>query len=285
MDHETPPKVTAPALRARKRKGPHIVMLTAYDASFARLLDAAGVDVLLVGDSLGMVIKGEDNTLSVTVDEVIYHTRAVVRGTRRAQVVADMPFLSYQVSVEEGIRNAGRLIKEGGAGAVKLEGGRRHADLVRRLTEIGIPVMGHLGLTPQSIHAMGGYRVQGRGQGAQQELCADARALEDAGAYSLVLEGIPQELARVITEQVGIPTIGIGAGPHCDGQVLVIYDLLGMDERFDPHFLKRYEDLAGRIRFAVERYADEVREGIFPQPEHSFSAGGNGSRRKAVGNG
>ena len=279
MEQEAPTKVTAPALRARKRKGARIVMLTAYDASFARLLDASGVDILLVGDSLGMVIKGEENTLSVTVDEVIYHSRAVARGTRRAQVVADMPFLSYQVSVEEGIRNAGRLIKEGGAEAVKLEGGRRHADLVHRLTEIGVPVMGHLGLTPQSIHAMGGYRVQGRGDDAEKELLADARALEEAGAYSLVLEGIPQELARAITEQVSIPTIGIGAGPHCDGQVLVIYDLLGMDERFDPHFLKRYDDLAGRIRFAVERYVEEVREGIFPQPEHSFSGGKNGGHR------
>jgi len=271
-------KVTVPALRAMKRSGEKITALTAYDASFARLLDATGsVDVILVGDSLGMVIQGAENTLAVTVDEVIYHTRAVVRGTRRAHVVADLPFMSYQVSIEEGLRSAGRLIKEGGAESVKLEGGQRHADLVRRLTEIGIPVMGHIGLTPQSVHAMGGYRIQGRGEGAAKALVEDALALEEAGAYSIVLEGIPREVAAEITVRVSIPTIGIGAGPECDGQVLVIYDLLGMDDSFAPRFLKRYDNLALRIRDAVTRYAEEVQNGEFPAAEHSFSVGKRGA--------
>jgi 3-methyl-2-oxobutanoate hydroxymethyltransferase len=269
-------KITVPALRAMKRAGERITALTAYDASFARLLDASGVDVLLVGDSLGMVIQGGENTLAVTVEDVIYHTRAVVRGSRRAHVVADLPFMSYQVSLEEGLRSAGRLIKEGGAEAVKLEGGRRHADLVQRLTEIGIPVMGHIGLTPQSVHAMGGYRVQGRGEEAAQALLEDALALEAAGVYSLVLEGIPRELAAEITRRISVPTIGIGAGPECDGQVLVIYDLLGMDDSFAPRFLKRYDSLAERIRDAVARYGAEVRGGVFPAAEHSFSAGKRG---------
>jgi 3-methyl-2-oxobutanoate hydroxymethyltransferase len=194
-----------------------------------------------------------------------------VRGARRAHVVADMPFMSYQVSVEEGLRNAGRLVKDAGAEAVKLEGGRRHADLVARLVEIGIPVMGHIGLTPQSVHAMGGYRVQGRSDEQARALVDDARALEEAGVYSLVLEGIPRELAAEITAALAVPTIGIGAGADCDGQVLVVYDLLGMDEAFAPRFVKRYESLGERIRAAVGRYAEEVRGGVFPGPEHSFS--------------
>ncbi len=266
-------KVTVPALRAMKRARERITALTAYDATFARLLDASGVDVILVGDSLGMVIQGAENTLAVTVDEVVYHTRAVARVVRRAHLVADLPFMSYQVSVEEGLRNAGRLIKEGGAEAVKLEGGKRHADLVRRLTEIGVPVMGHLGLTPQSVHAMGGYRIQGRGDSAARALLEDAVALEEAGVYALVLEGIPRELAAQITNRVSMPTIGIGAGPECDGQVLVSYDLLGLDDSFAPRFLKRYENLAERVRAAVARYAEEVRGGVFPAAEHSFSVG------------
>lgn len=272
---ETPKveKVTVPSLRAMKRAGERITALTAYDASFARLLDASGVELLLVGDSLGMVVQGGTNTLAVTVDEVIYHTRAVARGITRAHLVADLPFMSYQVSVEEGLRNAGRLIKEGGAESVKLEGGRRHVELVRRLVEIGIPVMGHIGLTPQSVHAMGGYRVQGRSEGAAKALLEDAVALEEAGCYALVLEGIPREVAGQITKRIAIPTIGIGAGPECDGQILVIYDLLGMDDSFAPRFLKRYENLAERIRTAVQSYAAEVRSGAFPAPEHSFSAG------------
>ena len=264
-------KVTVPSLQRMKRDGRTITMLTAYDATFANLLDQCGVDVLLVGDSLGMVIQGQANTLAVTVEHIIYHTQAVMRGVRDAHVVADMPFMSYQTSEEEGLRNAGRLIKEGGAEAVKLEGGHRHVGLVRRLTEVGIPVMGHIGLTPQSIHAMGGYKIQGRRAAQARQLVEDALALQDAGIYSLVLEGIPLEVAKQISEVLTVPTIGIGAGPHCDGQVLVIYDLLGMDDTFKPKFLKRYDDLAGRIRGAVTDYVDEVRQGAFPGPEHSFA--------------
>ena len=216
MTHAPAPKVTVPTLQKKKKDGQPITMLTAYDATFARLLDDSGIDVLLVGDSLGMVIQGQPNTLSVTVDDIVYHSRAVVRATRRAHVVADMPFMSYQTSLEEGLRNAGRLIKEGGAEAVKLEGGRRHVDLVRRLTEVGIPVMGHIGLTPQSIHSMGGYKIQGRKAAQARRLVEDALALQDAGIYSLVLEGIPQEVAQQISEVLAVPTIGIGAGPYCD---------------------------------------------------------------------
>ena len=265
-------KITVPEIRGMKRGGKRLAMVTAYDATFARLLDACGVEILLVGDSLGMVVQGEKNTLGVTLEHVIYHTQAVARGTQWAHIVADMPFMSYQSSVEEGLRNAGRLIKEGQAEAVKLEGGRRHVELVRRLTEIGVPVMGHIGLTPQSVHAMGGYRVQGRGADAARQLVEDALALQEAGIYALVLEGVPQELSAQITSCVGVPTIGIGAGPHCDGQVLVIYDLLGMDDSFAPRFVKRYDHLAGRIRDAVSTYVDEVRRGAFPGPQHSVSS-------------
>jgi 3-methyl-2-oxobutanoate hydroxymethyltransferase len=247
-----------------------IAMVTAYDATFARLFDEAGCDILLVGDSLGMVVKGEGSTLSVTVDEIIYHLRAVARGTRRAQIVGDMPFMSYQSSLDEGLRNAGRLIKEGGAEAVKLEGGTEHVELVRRLVSAGIPVMGHIGLTPQSVHAMGGYRVQGRGLEAKEKLLADARALDEAGCYAIVLEGIPRDLGRDITQAVQAATIGIGAGPDCDGQVLVSYDLLGMNDEFRPRFVKRYDQLGVRIRTAVEAYVHEVRAGQFPDEEHSF---------------
>jgi 3-methyl-2-oxobutanoate hydroxymethyltransferase len=245
-------------------------MLTAYDATFARLLDQAQVDILLVGDSAGMVVAGHANTLPVTLEETIYHCRAVARGAQRAQVVGDMPFMSYQVSLEEGIRNAGRLVKEGGAEAVKLEGGAEYAELARRLTRIGIPVMGHIGLTPQSVHAMGGFKVQGRDAASAQKILDDARALEEAGCYSIVLEGIPRDLARRVTEAVTIPTIGIGAGVDCDGQVLVIYDLLGMNETFRPKFVKRYDNLGVRIRTAVEEYVGEVKDGLFPTEEHSF---------------
>ncbi len=265
-------KITVPALQRMKREGKRITMLTAYDATFARLLDSCGVDILLVGDSLGMVIQGADNTLSVTLEHIIYHTQAVMRGTEQAHVVADMPFMSYQASLEDGLHSAGRLIKEGGAEAVKLEGGRRHTDLVARLTEVGIPVMGHIGLTPQSVHTMGGYKIQGRDDRAAAELIEDALELEQAGIYSLVLEGIPQDLAAEISGRIEVPTIGIGAGPQCDGQVLVIYDLLGMDDGFKPKFLKHYEQLSGTIRGAVGTYLDEVRNGDFPGPEHSFSS-------------
>jgi 3-methyl-2-oxobutanoate hydroxymethyltransferase len=264
-------KVTIQTLRKMKADGRKIAMLTAYDATFSRLVDQAGIDIILVGDSAGMVVAGAGNTLPVTMDEMIYHTRAVARGTERAQVVGDMPFMSYQVSLEEGLRNAGRLVKEGGAEAVKLEGGAEYAELAAKLVRIGIPVMGHIGLTPQSLHQMGGFKVQGRGDAAAQKIIDDAVALEQAGCYAIVLEGIPRELAGQITAKVSCPTIGIGAGVDCDGQVLVVYDLLGMNEEFRPKFVKRYDNLAVRIRTAVEQYVTEVREGQFPDEEHSFS--------------
>jgi 3-methyl-2-oxobutanoate hydroxymethyltransferase len=270
-------KVTVHTLQKMKRDGQRIAVLTAYDATFARLLDQTGIDVLLVGDSLGMVIQGQANTLPVTLEDVIYHCRAVARGATRAHLVGDMPFLSYQAGLDEAVRSCGRVLKEGGAEAVKLEGGARHAELVHRLTQIGIPVMGHVGLTPQSVHAMGGFRVQGREAAQAQSILDDAVALEQAGAYAVVLEGVPAELAQTITGRLRIPTIGIGAGPHCDGQVLVIYDLLGMDDSFRPRFVKRYENLALRIRTAVESYAQEVREGKFPAEEHTVHARDGGA--------
>jgi len=263
-------KVTIHTLQAKKSRGEKITMLTAYDATFARLLDESGVDILLVGDSLGMVIQGYDTTLPVTLDEAIYHTRAVVRGTSHAQVVGDMPFMSYQSSIEDAIRNAGRMVKEGGAQAIKLEGGAKHAELVARLVDVGIPVMGHIGLTPQSFHQLGGFKVQGRKQGEDERLVADALALQEAGAYSIVLEGIPREIAARISAELAIPTIGIGAGPECDGQVLVIYDLLGMDDAFKPKFVRRYEHFATRIRTAVQAYCEDVRASEFPNDEESF---------------
>ncbi len=263
-------KVTIHTLRKMKERGEKITMLTAYDATFARLLDESHVDILLVGDSLGMVIQGYETTLPVTLDEVIYHTRAVARGTRRAQVVGDMPFMSYQSGIETALQNAGRLVKEGGAEAVKLEGGAQHAELVERMVGCGIPVMGHIGLTPQSFHQLGGYKVQGRDQDGAARLVADAKALQDAGAYSLVLECVPSEIAKEITEALEIPTIGIGAGIHCDAQVLVIYDLLGMDESFKPKFVRRYEHLGTRIRTAVDAYVADVRDSNFPNEDESF---------------
>jgi 3-methyl-2-oxobutanoate hydroxymethyltransferase len=264
-------KVTIHTLKQRKTAGDKITMLTCYDATFARLLDDAGVDVLLVGDSLGMVVQGHTTTLPVTLDEMIYHTRAVVRGTRRAQVVGDMPFMTYQTSVEDALRSAGRLVKEGGAEAIKLEGGAQHAELVARLVRSGIPVMGHIGLTPQSFHQLGGFKIQGREEDAAARLLEDAKVLEQAGAYAIVLEGIPLELAEKITKSVGVPTIGIGAGPGCDGQVLVIYDLLGMNDEFKPKFVRRYENLALRIRTAVDDYVNDVKNARFPSEDESFT--------------
>lgn len=263
-------RVTVRTLRRMKDAAERITMLTCYDATFARILDGAGADVLLVGDSLGMVIQGHESTLPVTVDEMIYHCRAVVRGTQRAQVVGDLPFMSYQAADDDGVRNAGRLLQEGGVQAVKLEGGERVCPLVRRLVDSGIPVMGHLGLTPQSVNAFGGYRVQGRAQAAAERIVADALALQDAGAYCIVLEGVPWPLAKRVTEAVAVPTIGIGAGVHCDGQVLVIYDLLGMDPEFRPKFVRQYDDLHGRIGEAVAAYRSDVRHGRFPSADHSF---------------
>jgi 3-methyl-2-oxobutanoate hydroxymethyltransferase len=264
-------RVTIHTLREMKRRGDKIAMLTCYDATFARLVDESHVDILLVGDSLGMVIQGHETTLPVTLDEVIYHTRAVARGAARAHIVGDMPFMSYQTGIETALVSAGRLVKEGGAHSVKLEGGAQHAELVARLVGCGIPVMGHLGLTPQSFHQLGGIKVQGREPGSADRLVDDARTLEQAGAYAVVLEGIPAEVASRITQSVAIPTIGIGAGAGCDGQVLVLYDVLGMNDSFKPSFVRTYEKLATRIRTAVDAYVADVRDGAFPGEAESFS--------------
>lgn len=264
-------RVTIHTLREMKRRGEKIAMLTCYDATFARLLDESHVDILLVGDSLGMVIQGHDTTLPVTMEEMIYHTRAVARGAGRAHVVGDMPFMSYQAGMDAALVNAGRLIKEGGAHSVKLEGGAQHADLVARLVGAGIPVMGHIGLTPQSFHQLGGFKVQGREDGAAERLIEDALTLERAGAFAIVLEGIPAEVAARITRAVAIPTIGIGAGVECDGQVLVLYDLLGMNDSFKPKFVRTYEKLSTRIRTAADAYVADVRDGNFPSEQESFS--------------
>ncbi len=268
-------KVTHLTLRQMKEQGDRIAMLTAYDASFARLCDQAGIDVLLVGDSLGMVIQGMDNTLAVTMDQMVYHCSAVARGVQaasgRSMIVGDLPFLSYQAADDEALRNAGRLLKEGFAEAVKLEGGAEYAPLVERMVRMGVPVMGHIGLTPQSVHALGGFKVQGRAEAQAQRLREDALALAEAGCFAIVLEGIPSELAAEITASISIPTIGIGAGVDCDGQVLVLYDLLGMNEEFRPRFVKRYDNLAVRVRTAIDGFITEVRNGDFPSIEHSFS--------------
>ncbi|GAB4553259.1 MAG: 3-methyl-2-oxobutanoate hydroxymethyltransferase [Geothermobacteraceae bacterium] len=257
-------------LRRMKDEGEKITVLTAYDYPFARFMDAEGIDVILVGDSVGSVVSGYDTTLPVTMDEMLYHTRAVVRGASGALVVADMPFMSYQADIIEARRNAGRLIKEGGAQAVKLEGGMNMAETIRALVDIDIPVVGHIGLTPQSIHRMGGYKVQGRQEEQAERLLADARAVEKAGACAIVLEAIPASLAGKITAELAIPTIGIGAGPDCDGQVLVIHDILGLCEKYSPKFVKQYADAATLIRGAVRDYIDEVKKGAFPTEKHSF---------------
>lgn len=262
--------VTIHTLKKQKQAGQKICMVTAYDATFARLLDEAGADVLLVGDSVGMVVQGHDSTLPVTMDQMVYHSRAVTRGAKRAHVVGDLPFMSYQNSVEEAVRNAGRLVAEGGVGSVKLEGGSEFAEVISRITRASIPVMGHIGLTPQSVHKMGGYVVQGRDEETARKLLEDAVALEQAGCYALVMEGVPLELARTITARLEIPTIGIGAGKHCDGQVLVCYDLLGLNPHFKPKFVKHYATLANDVNGAAKAYFDEVRAGTFPDEEHSF---------------
>jgi len=262
--------LTVPDLLAMKAAGRRIVMLTCYDAAFARLLESADVDVLLVGDSLNQVLAGQETTLSATLDQMIYHAASVRRGARRSLVFVDLPFLTYQVSIAEAIRNAGRVLQESGAHGVKLEGGRPMAETVRALVDRGIPVIGHLGLTPQSVHALGGYRVQGRDPGAPARLLADARALEDAGACAVVLELLSAPLAQEISTALTIPTIGIGAGAGCDGQVLVLHDMLGLNEEFKPKFLKRYAELGEAVRTAVRAYAADVRAGRYPGPEHSF---------------
>jgi 3-methyl-2-oxobutanoate hydroxymethyltransferase len=262
--------ITTHAIRAYKERGERFSMLTAYDTPSARMLDEAGIPVILVGDTLSEVLLGYSSTLPVTMDDMLHHTAAVARGAVNALVVGDMPFMSYQVSTEEGVRNAGRYLKEAGAAAVKLEGGDRVLDLVARLTEIGIPVMGHLGLTPQSVRQIGGYRVQGRDPEQADRILQEAKNLEAAGIFSLVLETVPSELGRAITETLRIPTIGIGAGPHTDGQVLVWHDFLGIGTGRTPRYVKRYAALEEEIKAAARRFAREVSEGTFPGPEHSY---------------
>jgi len=264
-------RITTSYFRKAKEEGRRITVLTAYDFPLARLIDAAGIDAILVGDSVGNVVLGYENTLPVTMEEMLHHARAVARAVKRAMVIGDMPFLSYQVSQEEAVRNAGRFLKEAGAQAVKLEGGQEVAATVRAIVAAGIPVMGHIGLTPQSVHQLGGYRVQGRDAIAAQKLLDDARALDEAGVFAIVLECIPVPLARMITEAVSVPTIGIGAGPYCDGQVLVTHDLLGLYGGFVPRFVKQYANLHAQISEALARYRDEVIKGTFPSEAYGFS--------------
>ena len=257
-------RVRVTDIKEKKRRGEKIAMLTAYDATMARLLERAGIEILLVGDSLGMVIMGEETTIPVTLEAVIHHTRAVTRGARKALVVADMPFLTYHASVADGVHNARRLIQEGGAAAVKIEGGQPVLDVARRLVDVGVPVMGHLGLIPQSVHQLGGFGKQAKLDEDAEQLMADARDLERAGVFALVLESIPPEVAGHVTEQLSVPTIGIGAGPHCDGQVLVSYDALGLFDEFVPPFVKLYAKLGEQVVKAAQQYADDVKEGKFP---------------------
>jgi len=263
-------RVTVRSLAARKSRGQKITMLTAYDCTFSRIFDAAGIDLLLVGDSLGNVVQGVDTTLPVTLDEMIYHTRMVARGAERALVIGDMPFGSYQVGPEDAVRSAIRLIKEGGAAAVKLEGGVKVARSIERIVDAEIPVMGHVGLTPQAVNRMGGFRVQGRGEEGRLRVLDDARAVQEAGAIAVVLEGIPKDLAREVTAELMIPTIGIGAGVDCDGQVLVMHDLLGLND-WSPSFVKQYANLGALASQAARAYADEVVNEKFPDDEHSYS--------------
>lgn len=265
-------RVTVVELVEMKARRERIAVLTAYDYLFARLVDQAGIDVVLVGDSLGHVVLGLDSTLPVTLDDMIHHAKAVCRGVRRALVVVDLPFLSYQISAEEALRNAGRVLKETGAAAVKVEGGSEEmAETVATLVRAGIPVMGHLGFTPQSVHALGGYRVQGRQADARERLLADAARLEEAGAFSVVLELVPGEVAAAVTDALKIPTIGIGAGPGCDGQVLVLPDMLGMNQDFRPRFLRRFAEVGRAAEEGVRAYMEAVKSGEYPAEEHTFS--------------
>jgi 3-methyl-2-oxobutanoate hydroxymethyltransferase len=258
-------KVTVPALKEMKGKE-KITMLTAYDFCFAQILDEAGIDIILVGDSVGTTVLGYPTTLPVTVSEMIHHTRAVTKAVKRALVVIDMPFMSYQESIEKAKKNAGKMIKESGAEAVKIEGGERMKDVIKAIVDIDIPVMGHIGLTPQSYHAIGGYKVQKE----EKRLLKDAKAIEEAGAFSIVLECVPRQIAKRITEEISIPTIGIGAGPDCDGQVLVVHDLLGLLGDFRPKFVKQYARMRDLVKKSVAEYIEEVRKGIFPDDSHSF---------------
>ncbi len=261
--------MTIPEFQQRKREGKKLIVVTAYDALFTRILEQAGIDTILVGDSLGIVVQGKPNTLSVTMDDMLYHTKLVAGAAQKALVIGDMPFMSYQASTEEAVRNAGRFL-QAGAAAVKLEGGETMVDRVKTMTAVGIPVMGHLGMTPQSVHSLGGYKVQGKAKDQASALLDDAKALEAAGAFAIVLEAMPAGLAKRITEAVSIPTIGIGAGPHCDGQVLVLYDLLGLFDDFVPKFVKPYAHLKADALQALRRYKEEVEQGKFPSDSESY---------------
>lgn len=261
--------MTIPEFQQYKKQGKKLIVVTAYDALFTRIVEQAGINVILVGDSLGVVVQGQANTLSVTMDDMLYHTKLVARAAQQALVIGDMPFMSYQASREEALRNAGRLI-QAGAHAVKLEGGQAMADRVEAMTAVGIPVMGHIGMTPQSVNQYGGYKVQGKGKDRASELVADAQRLESAGAFAVVLEAVPAALARTITESIAIPTIGIGAGSHCDGQVLVLYDLLGLFDEFVPKFVKPYAHLKADALQALRRFKDEVEQGKFPSDAESY---------------
>jgi 3-methyl-2-oxobutanoate hydroxymethyltransferase len=263
-------KITIQDFLKKKVEQKKITMLTAYDYPFAKIVDEAGIDAIIVGDSVGMVVQGLENTLPVTMDEMIYHTNIVSRAVKNAMVIGDLPFMSYQASVEEAVRNAGKFLKDAGASAVKIEGGAEVAQHIRAMTKSDIPVMAHIGLTPQSIHRMGGYKIQGKTEESAKKLLEEAHIAEDAGAFSLLLEAIPKGLARKITEELSIPTIGIGAGPYCDGQVLVLHDVIGLFERFLPKFAKRYTNLKDEALKAIIAYKEEVEKGIFPSEEHSF---------------
>ena len=263
-------KVTAPSLKEMKERGEKIVSLTAYDYLFASILDEAGIDVILVGDSAAMVFAGYETTIPITMEEMLYHVKAVSRGVKRALIVADMPFLSYQTDPAKAVENAGRFLKEANAQTVKVEGGRHIAETIRAMVHVGIPVMGHLGLTPQSINHFGGYRLLGAETTEAQSLMEDAMILEQAGVYSLVLEKTPADLAKEITERVSVPTIGIGAGKHCDGQVLVTHDMIGLFEKFRPKFVRRYTELGAEIRRACTRFKEDVKEGTFPSSKESY---------------
>ncbi len=264
-------KFTVSSFLKAKKNNEKISMLTAYDYSTAKILDEAGVDSLLVGDSLGMVMLGYENTLQVTMEDMIHHCKAVARGTERAMIIGDMPFLSYHVSVEESVRNAGRLIQEGNAHAVKLEGGEDIIDKVKAIIKAQIPVIGHLGLTPQSVNMFGGFKVQGKSEKQAKKIIEDALLLQEAGVFAIVLECVPEKLSKIITEKLDIPTIGIGAGKHCDGQVLVTQDMLGMYKNFTPKFVKQYADLSESIEAGVKMYIEEMKKGEFPAKEHTFS--------------
>ena len=268
--HEEKKKITVPDIVRMKATRTPIAALTAYDALMASLLDESGIDLILVGDSAAMVMAGHDTTLPITMDQMLYHVQCVRRGVSRALLVADMPFLSYQISQEDAIRNAGRFMKEGGAEAVEIEGGEAVVPLIERLVAIGIPVMGHLGLVPQSIHRFGTYKLQGKDPKDAKRIKKEAKMLQEAGVFSLVLEKVPASLAKEITEELSIPTIGIGAGPHCDGQILVTHDMLGMFDKFKPKFVRRYAELAGTMRHAFRAYIQDVRSGDFPGAEESY---------------